>query len=129
MPKFFKFGADPLIDIAMYDDEVHPPDKIPEGIIAISDEDYQDFLENQETKWFNQSGKLIPRPSIPVKLEDVLSRRDKELRNSDWTQLADAPLTDTEKAEFASYRQELRDITIRYPNPELVVFPTKPNLP
>jgi len=29
---------------------------------------------------------------------------------SDWTQLPDAPLSDAEKAEWATYRQQLRDL-------------------
>ncbi len=36
--------------------------------------------------------------------------RDQKLADSDWTQLADAPLTSTKKAEWATYRQALRDV-------------------
>ncbi|WP_422387668.1 phage tail assembly chaperone [Gemmobacter caeni] len=32
------------------------------------------------------------------------------LSDSDWTQLADAPLTPAKQAQWATYRQELRDI-------------------
>jgi hypothetical protein len=35
--------------------------------------------------------------------------RDQLLKTSDWTQLPDAPLSDTKKAAWATYRQELRD--------------------
>jgi hypothetical protein len=41
----------------------------------------------------------------------VRNRRDFLLLRSDWTQLADAPLTNTETVNWASYRQALRDIT------------------
>lgn len=37
--------------------------------------------------------------------------RDRLLLLSDWTQGADSPLSDEKKAEWATYRQELRDIT------------------
>jgi nitrous oxide reductase accessory protein NosL len=37
--------------------------------------------------------------------------RDALLASSDWTQAADSPLSDDKKAEWATYRQELRDIT------------------
>ena len=33
------------------------------------------------------------------------------LKGSDWTQMPDSPLSDSKKAEWATYRQELRDIT------------------
>ncbi len=32
------------------------------------------------------------------------------LRSSDWTQMADSPLTAEKKAEWATYRQALRDL-------------------
>lgn len=40
-----------------------------------------------------------------------LTRRHSELKASDWTQLADVALTDTQKTNYATYRQALRDIT------------------
>ena len=55
----------------------------------------------------------------------VLVRR---LRNSrltacDWTQLPDSPLTTEKKAEWAVYRQALRDITTQE-NPREIVWAT-----
>lgn len=38
------------------------------------------------------------------------ARRKELLLESDWTQLADAPLSSEEKAEWAVYRQALRDL-------------------
>lgn len=35
--------------------------------------------------------------------------RNQRLAGTDWTQGADSPLTDAKKAEWATYRQELRD--------------------
>ena len=40
-----------------------------------------------------------------------LMRRSAELAGTDWTQLADVALTDTQKQNYATYRQALRDIT------------------
>lgn len=48
--------------------------------------------------------------------------RDAELRESDWTQLADAPVDAT---VWAQYRQALRDMTDAA-TPAVVVFPTRP---
>ena len=36
--------------------------------------------------------------------------RTQKLYASDWTQAADSPLTDAKKAEWATYRQALRDV-------------------
>ena len=37
-------------------------------------------------------------------------RRDNLLQISDWTQFSDSPLDSTKKAEWATYRQALRDL-------------------
>jgi len=47
----------------------------------------------------------------------------------DWTQAADSPLSDTKKAEWATYRQALRDLPNSYTtlsNKDDVVWPTPP---
>jgi hypothetical protein len=50
--------------------------------------------------------------------EDVLNairfERDKKLKESDWTQVADSPLSNEEKQLWAEYRQKLRDMTKVY---------------
>lgn len=46
---------------------------------------------------------------------EVRSLRDYKLGSSDWTQVADSPLSDSKKAEWASYRQALRDIPQQFP--------------
>lgn len=51
------------------------------------------------------------------------SQRDKLLSESDWTQLPDAP---TDKAEWATYRQELRDISAQEGFPWTIEWPTQP---
>lgn len=55
----------------------------------------------------------------------VRQKRDNLLKQSDWTQLSDVALSAEKKTEWATYRQELRDITNSpdFPN---VVFPTEP---
>ena len=37
-------------------------------------------------------------------------KRDRLLEASDWTQMPDCPLSDSKKAEWATYRQALRDL-------------------
>jgi hypothetical protein len=55
--------------------------------------------------------------------------RDSLLSSSDWTQIPDSPLTETKKAEWQVYRQELRDLfnDFTYTNIEDVVWPTQPS--
>lgn len=59
--------------------------------------------------------------------EDVRISRDRLLQASDFTQLADAPLTDLQKEEAVIYRQTLRDITSMYESAADVIFPDKPS--
>lgn len=53
--------------------------------------------------------------------------REKKLAASDWTQLADVPLGSGEKANWATYRQALRDITESYQSLDTVVWPAEPS--
>jgi hypothetical protein len=53
--------------------------------------------------------------------------RDQLLNHTDWTQAMDAPLTDTVKQNFATYRQTLRDITSHPDYPDSVTLPTMPS--
>lgn len=56
-------------------------------------------------------------------------KRNLLLVNSDWTQMPDSPLTDTEKTEWQTYRQSLRDLTNGLTTVEdidAVVFPEEP---
>ena len=54
------------------------------------------------------------------------SQRTGILASTDWTQLTDAPLTDEKKAEWATYRQDLRDLPATYSRVSEVVWPTPP---
>ena len=67
------------------------------------------------------------RTATPISDADawVLVRRmrNNELTATDWTQMPDSPLTTAKKAEWAVYRQALRDITTQE-NPREIVWPT-----
>jgi len=49
-------------------------------------------------------------PSAEFKLADLRAKRDAALAACDWTQMLDSPLTDADKAAWATYRQALRDL-------------------
>ena len=59
--------------------------------------------------------------------------RDLELKDCDWTQMPDSPLTDAKKKKWETYRQALRDLPATA-SPKIseaghlinVTWPTKP---
>ena len=60
----------------------------------------------------------------------IRNKRNELLKESDWTQAIDSPLPDIKKEEWATYRQELRDLTTTYLDAvaiEEVVFPNTPS--
>ena len=56
--------------------------------------------------------------------EEVRIKRNLKLSETDWTQVADAPV---DQAAWAVYRQELRDITEQEGFPTSVVWPSTPD--
>jgi len=77
-----------------------------------------------------------PEPDQPTDAEliavvqaNVRVKRNQRLLKSDWTQFSDSPLSDSKKKEWATYRQELRDITETYPDTtsiDDIIWPNKP---
>jgi len=68
------------------------------------------------------------RPVTPITWDDIRQKRNMLLRASDWTQMADSPLSDADKAVWQTYRQALRDITETYTSLDDVVWPEEPNV-
>ena len=60
------------------------------------------------------------------KLNLLRAERNGKLAETDWTQSPDSPLSDSDKTAWATYRQELRDITKTYKSLEDVKWPTAP---
>jgi len=67
-------------------------------------------------------------------LNYIRELRNEKLTKTDWTQVVDAPLTETEKLEAQTYRQALRDMTIpiqqnpqNYPTEASIPWPTPPS--
>jgi hypothetical protein len=55
--------------------------------------------------------------------KSVRTSRGEKLKDSDWTQVADAPV---DKAAWATYRQALRDISSQEGFPWTITWPTEP---
>lgn len=65
---------------------------------------------------------------LPI-AEQVRRIRNSRLLQCDWTQAVDSPLSDSKKAEWATYRQALRDMPTNLSGEttiENVTFPTPP---
>lgn len=60
------------------------------------------------------AGGLVP---LDTSWQEVRDLRDGHLELTDWTQLQDAPLTAEKVLEFATWRQQLRDIPGGYQTP------------
>lgn len=60
------------------------------------------------------------------KIIEIQVKRNQLLKESDWTQLPDVPLST--KEQWATYRQALRDITLQQGYPNDVEWPTSPEM-
>ena len=71
----------------------------------------------------------IEVPTVPT-LERLREVRTKLLEECDWTQVADSPLSNSKKTEWATYRTQLRNLPSSYDNDDDitdVTWPTKPS--
>lgn len=57
------------------------------------------------------SGDVVEQPYTEAEaLKAVRALRTQRLYDCDWTQLPDAPLSDAQREQWRTYRQELRDM-------------------
>ena len=73
-------------------------------------------------EWFGDRWEVVEKPDwVHIRI-----KRNELLAQSDWTQLADAPLTAEQKNAWTVYRQALRDVPSSFATPEEVIWPTTP---
>jgi hypothetical protein len=65
-----------------------------------------------------------PYTEPPVTWNTIRSKRDQLIRDTDWTMIPGATV---DQAQWAAYRQILRDLPQTYTNPEDVVWPVQPS--
>jgi|TARA_R110000851_G_scaffold918_1_gene3141 hypothetical protein len=86
------------------------------------------FIEGhyQSNEYVITSGNAVKRTDNVLQI--LRDARDSLLQQSDWTQSADSPLTDSKKTEWQTYRQALRDLPTTNTETyiEDVVYPTPP---
>ena len=70
---------------------------------------------------------IIPQVELDMALDNLRAKRNKLLADSDYIVLADSPVND--KANWLTYRQQLRDLTkglTTVADVNAVVFPNRP---
>lgn len=76
--------------------------------------------------------KLFPKSKIPSeeiiaeKADKIRQIRNVSLSQSDWTQMPDNALSETQREKWKTYRQTLRDITLQPDFPNKITFPPTP---
>lgn len=81
---------------------------------------YSDGVEQIEGKWYTKYSvaDMDDEAKAAVDAATIVANkalRNTKLDNTDWTQLADVPLTADCKTAFAAYRQALRDLDMLDP--------------
>lgn len=128
MSKYIIYASDTGIIKSVITTGGDPRNDVPDGYDYIEcDDPTEGMAVDIKTKT------LVPAEiELPFVLSDEGKRKRKRnalLLESDWTQFADSPLTDKKKAEWATYRQALRDLPQEYPNAisnDDIIWPTKP---
>jgi hypothetical protein len=87
---------------------------------------FRDGVEENEGKWYTKYS-VVDMDAEAIAFKDaeqasaIRQQRTDKLKNSDWTQVADAPVN---QAAWAVYRQALRDVTTQAGFPWNVTWPT-----
>lgn len=89
---------------------------------------YRDGVEQMDGKWYTKySVADLDAEGIAAKdaeqAKSVREQRTQKLKDSDWTQVADAPV---DQAAWATYRQALRDVPSQAGFPWEVQWPVEP---
>jgi hypothetical protein len=103
------------IVVRLTDNVFIPPD--------LTNSDYTEYLT-----WLEEGNTPLPNPDVqPYTWVQVLEKRDKLLRNSDWTMI---PGCTVDQHAWAVYRQILRDIPQTFEGCDAleIVWPEKPSL-
>lgn len=102
---------------------------VPAGCVEVAP---PDVGTDQYAVWNNDAWEVLdkpvvePEPPVVVTWSEVREFRNALLRESDWSMLTDAPLTDEQRDEWVVYRQALRDVPQTQDDPNNVVWPESP---
>lgn len=113
--------------IGFYTKQMHG-DNIPTPNVELNEEQWiQAYTSVKEGKWkwINGEHTFISYEQTQLdewELGAIRAKRNELLTKSDWTQIPNNPLTSEQQAEWADYRQRLRDMT----NSKPYIFPIQP---
>ena len=79
----------------------------------------EDELIQQIAKW------IVEQSQVELVIDRVREKRDRLLRECDWTQLLDVP--ESTRKHWAGYRQALREVPQQSGYPQDVVWPERPS--
>ena len=126
------FGYDPVLNGAAADVTAPYGISVRDGVEEINGQWFTrfvagpTFVANEEATAAEQEAAY--RASIDAKVgTSVRADRDQKLAASDWTQMADSPLTSEKKTEWATYRQSLRDLPTTSGFPHTMTWPDEPS--
>lgn len=74
--------------------------------------------------WLDEGNTPLPASGNEVTWDTIRAKRDQLIRESDWTMIPGATV---DQAQWAAYRQILRDLPQTYSDPEDVVWPAVPS--
>jgi len=88
----------------------------------------RDGVEQIDGQWFTKWKTVDFEDAVKAVVDEqqaksVRTTRDEKLKDSDWSQVADAPV---DKAVWATYRQALRDVPTQSGFPWDITWPTQP---
>ena len=111
-----------------YDSEIHGT-KMPQDVVEITQETHHELLEAQSKGKMIVSDdkgypKTVDRPVSKPTWEQIKSKRDNLLKESDWIDLPNSPSKN--KQAWLDYRQALRDVPQKFKKAEDVVWPKAP---
>jgi hypothetical protein len=122
-----------MIDFIIYDDDgnILRTGKCPESILYTQINEGEHIMQGvaSDDKHIIIDGEIADKPvDNSVDMIKVRQERNRMLSQTDWTQMPDSPLSDTEKERYKRYRQELRDLPSKYDTINSIEELTFPNI-
>lgn len=111
-----------------YADAIDYP-SLPDDIVELTEDEYKSLLHamrfQKKEVFLDDNNKLALRDKVPppITWDNIRTTRNRLLKKSDYTQMSDWP---GDRAAWAAYRQQLRDIPQTFANTNDVIWPTPP---
>ena len=101
--------------------DVYPVKQTSAPVLDSKTHSHSATVESVDGEW-TQVWQVVELPRDQAEV-NVRGHRNRLLKESDWTQVADAPV---DQAAWSAYRQALRDISAQESFPHNVTWPTQP---